>query len=365
MVALTQTRPDGVEVVATLDEAQSLEVPPLLVLESVTSFLDAQGLGSGPLSWERIGDGQSNITYRIRRGWETFVLRRGPRPPLAKSTHDMVREARVQQLLGAQGVPVPEILAICEDDSLLGVPFYVMSFLDGEVITNSIPAALEGSDQRDATSRAVVDTLSLLHSVDVSKGDLAMLGRPEGYLKRQVQRFAGLWDVNTTRSLPQIHQITDWLEANIPDTQVVSLVHGDYRMGNLMFGGQAPAAVIGILDWEMSTLGDPLADLGYFTATYTEAGSATTVMELTSVTAQPGYWTREKFVTRYAEQSGLNVDALPWYQTLALWKSSIFCEAIYTRWLKGERPHDTVFGPSLEAGIPHLLQQATTYMSQF
>jgi aminoglycoside phosphotransferase (APT) family kinase protein len=357
----TQTVPDGVEVVATPEDARALPSPPLLVLETVTEFFDEHGLGSGPPAWERIGDGQSNITYRIRRGGEVFVLRRGPRPPLPRSTHDMIREARIQQLLGAEGIPVPRILAVCEDESLLGVPFYVMSYLDGVVITDSVPEHLGSPEQRDATSRAVVDTLTQLHRVDVTRGELAALGRPEGYLERQVKRFAGLWDTNTTRHLPEVAELATWLERNLPDTQAVAMVHGDYRIGNLMFADRAPASVAGILDWEMATLGDPLADLGYLTATYADPDSTPTIMELTSVTRQPGYWTREQIVARYAEQSGLDVGVLPWYQTLALWKSAIFCEAIYTRWLKGERPGDEVFGPSLEAGVPLLLQQAAKH----
>lgn len=351
-------KPDGVEVVATLDEAGALERPPFLVLETVTAFFDQHGLGSGPLTWERIGAGQSNITYRVRRGQDTFVLRRGPRPPLPRSTHDMVREARIQQLLRAEGIPVPEIMAVCEDDSLLGVPFYVMSYLKGVVITDLVPAALGSLEQRDATSRAVVDALIQLHRVDVTQGELASLGHAEGYLKRQVQRFSGLWDTNTTRHLPQIEQLKDWLERNCPRTQSVTVVHGDYRMGNLMFADHGAASVVGILDWEMATLGDPLADLGYLTATYADPNSTPTIMELTTVTGQPGYWTRQQIVARYAQQSGLDLSALPWYQALALWKSAIFCEAIYTRWLKGERPGDGVFGPSLESGVPLLLQQA-------
>jgi aminoglycoside phosphotransferase (APT) family kinase protein len=361
MSAQTQTKPDGSEVVTTVEQARSLERPPLLILETVSAFLDDHGLGHGPLAWERIGDGQSNITYRIRRGDDIFVLRRGPRPPLPRSTHDMVREARVQQLLRAEGIPVPEILALCEDESLLGVPFYVMSYLDGAVITDSVPTGLGSLQQRDATSRALVDTLTQLHRVDVSKKDLATLGRPEGYLERQVKRFAGLWDTNTTRHLPEVEKLAGWLEANRPSTQAVSVVHGDYRMGNLMFAQSAPASVMGILDWEMATLGDPLADLGYLTATYAGPGSTPTIMELTPVTRDHGYWSQEQIVARYAEQSGLSVEALPWYQALAMWKAAIFCEAIYTRWLRGERPGDQVFGPSLTAGVPQLLEQAGKY----
>ncbi|GAB3572302.1 phosphotransferase family protein [Arthrobacter alkaliphilus] len=358
----TWMKPDGLEVVTTLEEARALASPPLLVLEPVTAFFDKHGLGTGPLRWERIGNGQSNITYRIRRGQDTFVLRRGPRPPLPRSTHNMIREARIQQLLRAEGIPVPKILAVCEDESLLGVPFYVMSYVDGVVITDRVPPALGSLEQRDATSRALVDALTQLHRVDATQGDIASLGRADGYLKRQVQRFSGLWDTNTTRHLPQIEKLTDWLERNCPMTQAVTVVHGDYRMGNLMFADHGPACVVGILDWEMATLGDPLADLGYLTATYGDHNSTPTIMELTPVTSQPGYWTRAQIVDRYGHQSGLDLGALPWYQTLALWKSAIFCEAIYTRWLNGERPDDDVFGPSLQDGVPLLLEQAAQQM---
>ncbi|MGA5219747.1 phosphotransferase family protein [Streptomyces cinereoruber] len=355
------TVPDGVEVVASRDAARHLDSPPLLVLDAVAGFLDAHGIGSGPLAWRRIGDGHSNITYLIERGGDRVVLRRGPRPPLPKSTHDMVREARVQKALRGHGVPVPEIVAVCEDDALLGVPFYLMSHLDGTVVTDAIPAHLSSREQRGATGEAVVDALVALHGIDVTEGELASLGSPDGYLRRQVERFSGLWEANASRGLPAVERIADWLGRNLPASRAASVVHGDYRMGNLMFAPEAPARVLAILDWEMATLGDPLADLGYLTATYSEAGAPTTPLELTPVTRAPGYPTRARLAERYRSRTGLDLTPLPWYQTLALWKAAIFCEAIYTRWQRGERPHDTDFGPSLEAGVPQLLTAAAQY----
>ncbi|WP_237687404.1 phosphotransferase family protein [Arthrobacter jiangjiafuii] len=358
---LLHSVPDGVEVVATAAEAALLASPPLLILDAVTAFLDANNLGSGPLSWAQIGDGQSNITYRIQRGSDVYVLRRGPRPPLPRSTHDMVREARIQQLLQTRGIPVPGILAVCEDESVLGVPFYVMTYLDGLVIADTIPAPLDPLEERLATSNAVVDTLVQLHRVDVSDGELAAFGRPDGYLRRQVERFSALWDINTTRSLPDVALLGSWLADNLPDSQAAAVLHGDYRPGNLMFASSAPARVSAVLDWEMAAIGDPLADLGYLTATYAEPGSASTPLELTSVSRSPGYLDRAGVIARYRAQSDLSLDALPWYQALALWKASIFCEAIYTRWLRGERPGDTRFAPTLEAGVPQLLAQARLF----
>ena len=356
--------PDGIEVVQTREDADRLASPPLLILEAVEEFLDGAGvggLGSGPLRWARIGDGQSNVTYRVERGDEVFVLRRGPRPPLPKSTHDMVREARIQQLVAAEGVPVPQILAVCDDASVLGVPFYVMNFLSGMTIADEVPALLGSAEDRAATSAAVVDTLVQLHRVPVTAGGLATFGRPEGYLRRQVERFGGLWSLNTTRDLPEVARIGRWLGEHVPQSQTATVIHGDYRTGNLLFAADAPARVLAILDWEMATVGDPLADLGYLTATYSEPGSTPTPLELTGVTRQPGYLSRTELVDRYREQMPLDLGALNWYQTLALWKASIFCEAIYTRWLNGERPDDTSFGPSLADGIPRLLEGARQF----
>jgi aminoglycoside phosphotransferase (APT) family kinase protein len=350
--------PDGREVVATPADAARLKRPPLLVIDMIEEFFDNCGLGDGPLAWERIGDGQSNVTFLITRGHERFVLRRGPRPPLPRSTHDMVREARVQQLLGEQGIPVPEILAVCDDESLLGVPFYVMSYLNGFIITDSVPAQLDTLAGRRSASEAVIDALATLHSLDVESTSLASLGRPDGYLKRQVDRFAALWEVNTTRGLPEVELLARWLDANLPVSQAVTVIHGDYRPGNIMFAPDSSARVLAVLDWEMATIGDPLADLGYLTAMYAEAGSPVTPMELTPVTRQPGFLSRAQLIERYRVRMALDLDALSWYQTLALWKAAVFCEAIYTRWLKGERPDDTTFGPTLERGIPQLLELA-------
>jgi aminoglycoside phosphotransferase (APT) family kinase protein len=351
--------PDGAEVVATAADAEGLERPPLLVLDAVRAFLDSRGLGAGPISWQRIGDGQSNITYLLRRGEDRMVLRRGPRPPLPRSTHDMLREARIQQLLRPTGVPLPRIYAVCDDESVLGVPFYVMEALDGTVITDEIPDALNPLEQRSATGEALVDTLVQLHAVDVQQGEIAALGRPDGYLRRQVERFGTLWDLNTTRSLPQVAEIGAWLGRNIPQSQAAAVVHGDYRLGNVMLHVDVPARVQAVLDWEMAALGDPLADVGYLTATYTDGDGELTPLDLSPITRLPGYPRASQLAERYATATGLDLSPLPWYETLALWKAAIFCEAMYTRWLRGERPGDD-FAPRLEHGVPLLLERART-----
>lgn len=347
-----------VAVVDTAAEARALSAPPLLIVDVLTDYLDAQKLGSGPIRWDRIGEGQSNVTFRIRRDDLDVVLRRGPRPPIPKSTHDMVREAKIQKVLGAQGVAVPNILHVCEDESVLGVPFYVMDFVPGTVVTDTLPDFLAEAADRRALSEALVDCLVDLHSVDVTVPDVAALGRPDGYMERQVKLFAFLWEKNTQRDLPEVSRLGEWLAANIPTTQRHAVVHGDYRAGNAMIASSLPVEVSAILDWEMSTLGDPLADLGYFLVTYTDNEHPRTVMDLTPVTADEGFLTRAELAARYQEKTGLDLSVLPWYEAFALWKAAIFSEAIYTRWLNGEAPAAGDFTGSLETGVPELIAAA-------
>ncbi|MFE5408920.1 phosphotransferase family protein [Microbacterium sp. NPDC056569] len=350
-------QPDGVEVVATRADATGLERPPLLVVDAVEEHLRGLGFGDGALSWERIGEGHSNVTYAVAYAGRDLVLRRGPRPPHPPSTHDMAREARVQRVLGAAGVPVPVIVAECDDAAVLGVPFYVMERVDGDVITDAVPPALDDAEGRRGIGFAAVDALAALHAVPVDTGEVAALGRPDGYLARQVGRFAALWEVNSRRSFPAVAELAAWLGERMPETQRAAVVHGDFRIGNLMYAPGAPARVAAILDWEMATLGDPLADLGYFTATYARPGSVPTPLELTPVTRLDGFPETSELVARYAAQHPLDLSMLPWYEALAFFKAAVFCEALYTRWLDGQRPGDT-FGPTLEAGVPRLLQAA-------
>jgi aminoglycoside phosphotransferase (APT) family kinase protein len=355
------TEPDGVEVVATSDGT----FRPLLVLDVISDYLDAHGIGSGPLAWKRIGEGQSNITWLMQRGDREFVLRRGPRPPIPKSTHDMLREARIQRAVRSAGVAVPTILAVCEDESLLGVPFYLMDFVEAEIITTTLPTVFDAEDARRSISELLVDSLVALHSIDVTAEPFNTLGRAEGYLERQVNRFATLWPEDSPRRFAELDELGAWLKANLPQSQRASLVHGDYRLGNVMFGTATDGGpeLAAVLDWEMATLGDPLADLGYLTATWSVAGEEGSVMTHSPVTALPGFLDRDEMVARYVAATGLDASALPWYQTLAMWKSTVFLEDMYARWLKGERPGDD-YAPRLEDGIPKLFEIAKQYASK-
>ena len=346
------------EIVETLEEAERLALPPLLVRRALEEFLDAHSLGDGEIRATRLGEGNSNVTYLVERSAERFVLRRPPRPPLPPSAHDMLREARVQRALERAGARVPHILAVCDDESILGVPFYVMDYVEGTVVTTSLPAALDTAAARRRIGLELVDALAEIHAVDWIACGLEGFGRPAGYLGRQVRRFSELWEVNKTRELTMVGEVAARLAAGLPESREATVVHGDYRLGNVMLAPGAPARVAAVLDWELSTIGDPLADLGYLVATWSDAASAGTPLELSPVTRAEGFPARAELVARYEERTRRRAEALPWYEALALWKAAVFCEAIYGRWLRGEKAADDPFASSLGEGVPRLLEAA-------
>ena len=334
----------------THEEAAALDRPPLLIRRPLEQFLDDHGLGSGELQAEPVGDGHSNVTYLIRRDGGEWVLRRPPRPPLPPSAHDVLREARLLRALEATAVRVPKVLATCEDESLLGVPFYVMERVEGIVLSDELPAGM----QPERICDELVDALVEVHAVDWQACGLEGFGKPTGYLERQVRRFTGLWEHNATRELPAVDEVTRWLSANIPESGPATIVHGDYRLGNVMYTG---ARLSAIFDWELATIGDPLADIGYLLATYAQPGDdPSLVASLTTVTRQPGFPTRERLVARYEERSGRAMTAVPWYTTLALWKSAIFLEGSYKRRLAGST--DDPFFDRLKDGVPAIAERA-------
>jgi aminoglycoside phosphotransferase (APT) family kinase protein len=325
----------GTDVVDTAAEAATLELQPLLVLEPLREFLDGVGLGSGAIEATPIGDGHSNVTYLLRRGDTRLVLRRPPRGPLPPSAHDVLREARLLRSLHPLGLPVPEVLATCEDVEVVGAPFYVMPFVEGHVLIDAVPAQLRGDGVPARIAEQLVDTLIELHAVDIEAAGLTGFGRDDGYLERQIKRFGGLLELNATRPLPDLERVAGWLEANLPGSPEATVVHGDYRLGNVMFAPSEPR-LVAVLDWEMATIGDPLADVGYMTAMWSEAGDPPNpVGDLSTVTRQAAFPGREALARRYVERTGHSLDALTWYQVLALWKAAIFLEGSYRRYRAG------------------------------
>ncbi|HTD58394.1 MAG TPA: phosphotransferase family protein [Solirubrobacteraceae bacterium] len=339
--------------------------PPLLVLEPLRAFLDEHGLGTGRIRAEPIGEGHSNVTYLIERDSNPthpqLVLRRPPRPPLPPSAHDVLREARLLTALAPTPARVPAVLAVCEDESLIGCPFYIMERVGGEVIVTQTPAPLDTPEQRRRIGQQLIDALVEIHAVDWQKVGLDGFGKPTGYLERQLRRFGGLWELNKTREIPAVERVGAWLAEHMPNQDPptpATIVHGDYRLGNTMFAAGAPAELVAVFDWEMATIGDPLADVGYLCMFWTEASDPEGGLRehLGRVTRAEGYPTRAELIARYEERSGRSMGDLRWYTTLALWKSVVFMEGNYKRAVAGttDDPYLKQFGE----GVLELARQA-------
>ncbi len=328
----TDVAPD--DVVRTHAEGAANEREPLLVLAPLVEFLDAHGLGSGEVEVEPLGEGHSNVTYLVRRDGAEVVLRRPPRGPLPPSAHDVLREARVLAALAGRA-RVPPVLAVCEDPEVIGAPFYVMEKVGGHVVTKAIPSTLDRPDDRRRMGEELVDALVEVHAVDWRAAGLEGFGKPTGYLARQLRRFLGLWEHNRTREIPAVESVGGWLGSHLPESGPATVVHGDYRLGNTMMAPDAPARMVAIFDWEMATIGDPLADVGYMCTLWVDRNDPPNLFELSKVTREEGFPLREELIARYEERSERSMTDIRWYRTLALWKSIVFMEGNYKRAMSG------------------------------
>jgi aminoglycoside phosphotransferase (APT) family kinase protein len=350
------------DIVETHAEVPADARPPLLVLEPLRRFLDEHDLGAGEVRAQPIGDGHSNVTYLIERdSGPQLVLRRPPRPPLPPSAHDVLREARLLRALEHTPARVPRVLAVCDREELIGCPFYVMERVLGEVIVSHTPAALDTPEQRRRIGEQLIDALVEIHAVDWEAAGLEGFGKPTGYLERQLRRFGGLWELNKTRDIPAVERVGAWLAEHLPrqaPPTAATIVHGDYRLGNTMFAESSPARLVAVLDWEMATIGDPLADVGYMCMFWSEASDPKGGLRehLGQVTRAEGYPTRAELIARYEEGSKRSMTDLRWYVTLALWKSVVFMEGNYKRAVAGttDDPYLKQFGD----GVLELARQA-------
>ena len=297
------------------------------------------------------------MTYLIRRAGGAWVLRRPPRPPLPPSAHDVLREARLLTAVQDADVRTPRVLATCDDEAVIGAPFYVMERVEGDVHDRRRARRARRRGARARIGEELVDALVEIHAVDWRACGLEGYGKPTGYLDRQLRRFGGLWEHNRTRELPVLDRVTAWLAEHKPESGEATIVHGDYRLGNTMFAPGAPARLVAIFDWELATIGDPLADLGYLVATWSQADDPEDALRgLSAATRAPGFPTRDELIARYEERSGRSMSDVRWYMTLALWKSAVFLEGSYKRRLAGTTEDE--FFDRLEAGVPAIAERA-------
>lgn len=314
-----------------------------------------------PLSFELIAGGRSNLTFEVvDQSGARYVLRRPPTGHVLPTAHDMAREHRLIAAVGPAGVPVPPALGLCLDPEVNGVPFYVMGFVDGHVLRNSaqveatIPPAL-----RATLSAGLIDVLAAIHSVDPDSVGLGDLSRREGYVQRQLKRWNGQYQASRDEhggpAMPDLEAAHRILSGRVPEQGPATIVHGDYRLDNTIVG--ADGSVRAVLDWELSTLGDPLADVGQLLAYWAEPEDTMTALE-SPPTMAPGFFTRREVAERYAERSGRDLSELDFYVAFSYWKLGCIIEGVYARYMGGVMGKDGADVGSFRRSLEWLAGQA-------
>lgn len=305
-------------------------------LGNAVSGFDASALVTADL----LAGGRSNVSYKLTdaRG-QQFVLRRPPLGNIMPTAHDMGREFRVLSGLNTVNFPAPLALAHCEDDSVIGAHFMVMDFVDGQVVSDAKDAAALTFEQAERISRSLVTTLAQLHTLDPASAGLEKLGKPEGYLQRQAARWIGQWELTKTRELPGIIDLHKWVESklqHLPENLPTGIVHGDFRIDNVILDRQNQN-ILAVLDWEMSTLGDPVSDLAISLVYWSQKNDTLrgNIPVAEHVTEGPGFWTRELFVSEYVNQTGFSIEHLDVCVALACFKLAVIMESIHKRNLEG------------------------------
>jgi aminoglycoside phosphotransferase (APT) family kinase protein len=306
---------------------------------SVTAWLEANIAGAqGPFEFELIAGGHSNLTYAATgTDGRRLVLRRPPLGQVLATAHDMRREHTIISALGATDVPVAPALGLCTDDTVNGAPFYVMDFVDGRVLRDAAAAEAITPEARRTASLSIADTLARIHAVDPDAVGLGELGKKDGYIARQLKRWYGQFQQSQTRDLPAVDEVHAALAARIPEQGPAAIVHGDYRLDNCMT--DADGNVIAVLDWEICTLGDPLADVGLLMVYWTEASDASPML-LTAPTTVEGFLSRKEVLDRYAEVSGRDLSQVDYYIAFGYWKLACIVEGVYARYAGGAMGSD-------------------------
>jgi aminoglycoside phosphotransferase (APT) family kinase protein len=292
---------------------------------------------TGAVRIEQFRSGHSNLTYSIHLGETDLVLRRPPFGSKVKSAHDMGREFRVLSKLRAVYPPAPKVLVYCDDISVLGAPFYLMEPIPGIILRRTLPAGLDFSaDTARRLSESFVDSLAGLHRMDYTSIGLSDLGKPEGYLARQMRGWTERYVASQTHEYPEVERITTWMNDRMPSTGDPALIHNDYKYDNVVLDPNDLSKIVGVLDWEMSTIGDPLTDLGTALAYWIDAGDPEELQGICwGPTTVPGSLTRAQIVERYANETGRDISHMAFYLTFARFKIAVIVQQIYYRYHQG------------------------------
>ena len=307
---------------------------------ALEAYLDKHlGVGASEIEIQQFPHGHSNLVYLIKTRDREYVLRRPPLGPVAPKAHDMAREYRVLHAVHPHFPEAPQVFLLCEDPSIIGGAFFLMERRRGIVIRDSIPEEIAAiPDHPRLASEAVIDCLVRLHAVDVSGPALAALGKPEGFVERQVRGWADRWQRAKTDELPEIDRVIRWLADSIPPSPAPTLVHNDYKLDNVMLRPEA-GRVEAVLDWEMTTLGDPVADLGLTMCYWTWAAVAAEDdphPATPNLTSQPGWYTRDQFLERYSRQTGRDLAHIEYHEILGLFKLAVILQQIFYRFHRGQ-----------------------------
>jgi aminoglycoside phosphotransferase (APT) family kinase protein len=306
--------------------------------------MPGETLNPASLEVEQFPGGHSNLTYLLRMGGHEFVLRRPPFGPVAPTAHDMPREYRLLSAINPLFKLAPRPYLLCEDTAIIGAPFYLMERRRGLVIRRDIPREIgDDLDLRRRVSLAMVDTMAALHDVDIYSTGLDRIGKPVGFVTRQVRGWTERWHRSKIDDVPEIDSVIAWLAERIPsepDPQAgrpATLVHNDFKLDNVMLGPDAPSRVVAVLDWEMCTVGDPMIDLGIFLCYWAEKQDPEARREsISPVTTEAGWLTRREIIARYAEITGRDVSGIAFYETFALFKIAVVLQQIYFRYVRGQ-----------------------------
>jgi aminoglycoside phosphotransferase (APT) family kinase protein len=322
----------------------------------VSTWFDANITGArGPYQFELIAGGRSNLTFKVSDADDhAFVLRRPPTSHVLPSAHDMGREHRIIKALGPTPVPVPPALGYCDDEAVNGRPFYVMGYVDGHILRDrTIAEKVLTAEERRTAGLDLIDVLVALHAVDVDAIGLGDLARKDAYIERQLKRWYGQFQQSAAtqqRTVPLVDEVHDLLAAHVPPQGPATIVHGDYRLDNTMFGYDGKVAAV--LDWEICTLGDPLADVGLLMVYWTEEGDSHSPLGVAPTTAE-GFPGRAELRARYSERSGRDLSALDFYVAFGYWKLACILEGVYARYvggaMGGDRGGFEGFGHQVEA----------------
>ena len=322
---------------------------------SLSKYLEDKIEGGGDLSIEQFPGGHSNLTYLLRTPAREYVLRRGPLGPVAPKAHDMAREYMVLKAVHPFFYAAPEVFHLCEDPAIIGAVFFVMERRRGIVMRDRIPPELAAfPDYPARVSRGFVDCLVELHRVDIEKHGLVSLGKPAGFLERQVRGWFERWNRAKTEDIPQMERLIQWLTDHLPVSPAPTLVHNDFKLDNLMLDAQDPGRVEAVLDWEMATVGDPLVDLGLILCYWSQPSDPGGTKA--ALTSEPGWFTRDELIGRYARETGRDVSLINYYEVFALFKLAVVLQQIYVRFHRGQTQDERF--RHFDKRVHNLIQQA-------